>query len=114
MKNLAKLATAAYLAAPSGGTIYKGDTPHSGFIVGDGYQGAVCDEGTANIDETFAIVALNATADNFDGIGWWAHAGQLFIDPVSVFATESEARSIAKRNGEIAFWDIASQSEITT
>ncbi len=47
-----------------------------------------------------------------DAFGFWIHNSSMYIDAINIFQNESEALSFARKNNEIAIFDLNTSSEI--
>lgn len=104
------------LSAPDGGTLRTDSNnplPLSGYFVGNGRKGFICH--TDAVDHAFifnALVWMEGLPEAPRFVGWWTDEDQFYIEPSDWAASYSEAMALARQRGELAFFDISSQSDI--
>ena len=91
--------------------------PDNGYFVG-GEGAPLVFESAEEANRPEAMRKISAFVDRTRArfIGWWtdSETGKVYVDGTTWFAVRSEAMRTSRERQEIAFWDIAGQSEIRT
>lgn len=109
-----ELIVANILANRDGGTysLVGQPLPSKGFWVGNGRCGFTLPVQSATRPLLLDMIQYVRSIAGATHVGWWTDNGRLYVEPTEWYTSPCEAEKVARKRGELAFFDIAAGRDV--